>query len=354
MSLNPEMLVLCREAAGLTQAALSNAVGVTQGRISKMESGLLGVPPDLVDGLASALDVHPGALFRPMPVRALPMTYHKKLASTGKRTLRQIHAQINIRRFEILDLLRSVPVEWDCLLPSIDVDEYGSPEDVAMAVRECLGLPFGPVANVMTTLEDAGVVLVPWLFGTREIRAISLRGANEEPHFVFYNQDLPADYLRFVLLHEAAHLVMHRIPHPGMEREADAFAGAFLLPREAISHRFPARITLEALFRMKPYWRVEAGALLMRSAQLGRVSGRRATQLWKQYAGSGYKGGGREPAPIPAEEPSLVNELVGAHREHLGYSIEELCELTKVSSRRGVELYGDGPPETPPGLRLVR
>ena len=43
---NPQMLVVAREAAGLTQSELAEAIGVTQSKISKLEDGLL---PNLSD-----------------------------------------------------------------------------------------------------------------------------------------------------------------------------------------------------------------------------------------------------------------------------------------------------------------
>ncbi|MBK7012326.1 MAG: ImmA/IrrE family metallo-endopeptidase [Xanthomonadales bacterium] len=44
---------------------------------------------------------------------------------------------------------------------------------------------------------------------------------------IFINKDVPGDRWRFTLAHELAHLVMHDIPKPDMEDEADEFASEF-------------------------------------------------------------------------------------------------------------------------------
>ena len=40
-NINPEMLVLARESRGVMQSELARMLSVTQGKVSKLESGLL-------------------------------------------------------------------------------------------------------------------------------------------------------------------------------------------------------------------------------------------------------------------------------------------------------------------------
>lgn len=57
MILNGPALVAIRERTGLTQLALAQASGVSQGRLSELEAGTLNVRPGTVRKLADALQV---------------------------------------------------------------------------------------------------------------------------------------------------------------------------------------------------------------------------------------------------------------------------------------------------------
>uniref|UniRef100_UPI000A5CA4A8 ImmA/IrrE family metallo-endopeptidase n=1 Tax=Vibrio campbellii TaxID=680 RepID=UPI000A5CA4A8 len=57
------------------------------------------------------------------------------------------------------------------------------------------------------------------------------------PVLFFVNVNAPADRLRHTLAHELGHMVLHTITFADddeMEQEADAFAGAFLVPADEI------------------------------------------------------------------------------------------------------------------------
>lgn len=63
--LNGPALQAIRERTGLTQTDLAKQTGVSQGRISELESGLLNVRPGTVKALAEALAVPITALIAP-------------------------------------------------------------------------------------------------------------------------------------------------------------------------------------------------------------------------------------------------------------------------------------------------
>ncbi len=69
---NREMLSLAREAQALTQGALAKAVGTTQGRISKVETGLLDPTPDLLEKLADVLRVPVSFFYKQGTLRGIP------------------------------------------------------------------------------------------------------------------------------------------------------------------------------------------------------------------------------------------------------------------------------------------
>lgn len=69
MQINGPALTAIRERSGLSQLALAKSAGITQGRISELESGSGGVRPDTVKKLAEALAV-PAVAFLAVPTEA--------------------------------------------------------------------------------------------------------------------------------------------------------------------------------------------------------------------------------------------------------------------------------------------
>jgi Zn-dependent peptidase ImmA (M78 family) len=92
---------------------------------------------------------------------------------------------------------------------------------------------------------------------------------------VLANDKLDAARSRFDAAHELGHLVMHHDAEPGrqvVERQAQRFAAAFLMPAEAIGREFPSRMSWPVFLGLKLRWRVSLQALLYRARGLGALS----------------------------------------------------------------------------------
>ena len=359
---NREMLTVAREAQTLTQGDLAKAVGTTQGRISKVEAGLLAPTPELLAKLANALRVPVAFFYKQQDLRGIPESYHRKRMSLGVTVLRRITAEVNIRMWQVEELLKAAEFQARFEMPALDLDDYGgSPAAVARAIRSFWQMPPGPVRNLAKTIENAGGLLVPMQFGVREIDGISMRPSGLPP-LVFYNAAAPGDRTRFTLAHELGHMVMHAHlpPYPKMEEEANLFAAEFLMPERDIAPSFVQRVSRETLAALKPVWRVAMSALLQRAYQLKAINYNRYTRLWQEMSKLGYKT--REPVELdfPQEQPVVLNNLLKVHVGHFGYTVEQLGEIldalpevleeTLLPERSRLQLVADA--ATP--LRMVR
>lgn len=327
---NPEMLILARESRAMTQAGLAKAADTTQGRISKIENGVLDPPPALVSDFATALEYRESFFYQSEQIYGLPQSYTRRKQSLGSATQRRIFAEINIKRIQVMRLLKAAQIEERHPLPQLAVEDYhGSAAEVAQAVRASWLLPPGPVRNLTRSLEAAGVLVIPAEFGTREIDAVGQRISGLPP-MIFYNPGVPADRLRFTLAHELGHLVMHRVPHPLMEDEANEFAAEFLMPLREIRPQIPSRLTLADLASLKPVWRVAMSALLVRGRDIGKISDGQYRYLWSQMSRNGWRL--REPAELdfPAEHPTILRDLIALHLNTLRYNTEELSEVLHI------------------------
>lgn len=323
--LNPEMVRLAREAAGLTQGELADLVGVTQGKISKVEAGLLSLSDADLSAISRALGRPP--VFFTWTDRVLGFAshelFHRKRKTTTAKSLTAIHAEMNIRRMQLARLLRSVEING-LGFPQIDPDEYGGDvEQVARVVRGGWQMPPGPIRNVTQMIEDAGGVIIPHDFQTQSVDAVS-QWMPGLPPLIFANSDAPADRLRWTYCHEIGHLIMHTFPGVDAEREADRFAAELLMPADEIRSQLYGA-TIERLVAMKPYWRVSIQALLYRAQELEAVSPRQARRMWAHLSKLGYRR--NEPVILSPEPPQLYRDLFTVHREQLSYGSRELEEL---------------------------
>ncbi len=139
------MLVLARESRGLTQSEVARLLGVSQGYVSKTESGLLEPTDDALSKLAGLLD-YPEPFFRladPVYGPGVTEFWHRKRQAATAKQMRRVYAEINKRIIHIGRLLRSA--ELPETFQRFDVDEFDGPSDVARAVRNAWNLPQGPV-----------------------------------------------------------------------------------------------------------------------------------------------------------------------------------------------------------------
>lgn len=351
---NNRMITIARESRELTQAALARALGVTQGTLSKIEGGLASCPADLLQKLATVLD-YPQSFFRyNKPIHGIGtgahhLLYRKRMLPA--KTLKRIEAQINLKRIHLEELLASTEMESDLDVPRLDPSEYeGGAAQVAQTVRMYWNLPSGPIDNMTELVERAGIIVIEHDFGTDRVDATSLK-IDGLPAMMFVSPNVPGDRLRFTLAHELGHLVMHTVPHPAVETEADRFAAEFLMPAADIGHQL-VRLDLAKAARLKPYWKVSLAALVYRAHELGRITDNQYRYLFYQLSAAGLRK--EEPAElaIPKESPTTHAALIDYFRSNLGYSVKELMDLFRLNSQDFTRQYMPAPsPAT--HLRLI-
>lgn len=352
---NPEMITLARESREITQSNLATIISVSQGKLSKIESGVLGVSDEMLHRLSDTLN-YPSQFFSqvdPIYGPGIGELYHRKRQSTSKKLMQRLYAQINIRRIHVDRLLRGAEIA-ECKIHSHDIDEYeGRADEIARIVRAEWLLPRGPIDNVTEAIEEAGGIVLRCDFGTRLLDGVS-RWVPGLPPLFFINKDLPPDRWRFTLCHELGHLVMHRGPNPDMEMQANRFAAELLMPKDQIRPML-TDISLPRLADLKRHWKVSMSALLKRSEDLGRITLRQARYLWMQMASAGYKASEPVELDVPAEKPTTLRELLDIHLQELNYSVSELCYLLALNENEFQSLYLQASPSPQrPGLSIVR
>jgi Zn-dependent peptidase ImmA (M78 family)/transcriptional regulator with XRE-family HTH domain len=352
--INASLLTLARESRELLQSDLSGLAGIPQTYISRFEGGITQPSEDQATAIAKALH-YPVELFyqddRIFGFNA-SVFFHRKRADMPAKTLRRIHAVLNLTRMRVDRLMLAAAMSPQAELIRISVEDGLDPEDIARRVRALLHLPLGPIVNLTAALEDAGIVIVTERFGSSRTDAVS-EWIPGHPPLILMNVDdsVGGDRYRWTLAHELGHLVMHKLPSETMEDEANRFAAEFLLPAAEVRHQL-RNVRLANLALLKGIWKVSMAALLERAKQLGTISPSQHRYMRINFGKLHYNT--REPAELDVaiEKPTLLTSLVNAHIKDLGFGREELARLLNLLPDECAELYA--PEFSRSGLRILK
>ncbi len=349
---NSNLVGLARRARRFSQQDLANATAIAQGTISKIEKGMIVPSEELLEKISVALNFPACFFVRSKSLRPTPVSYHRKKSKLTVGDWESVLAKSEIYRFAIEEMLASVEITSSKLPPPfIDPDQYGGRmEEIAMNLRQQWMIPRGPIDDLTKIIEDAGVIIVPFDFGTDLIDGFCQHAVDSFPPMIFLNSRFKEkDRIRFSLAHELGHLIMHRMPCEEQEMQANSFASAFLMPAQDILPSLYG-MSLEKIMTLKLYWKTSMQALIRRARDLGRISERG----YKYYCIEMNKRGWRskEPIEIPGviENPITFKQLLKAHIIDLSYSMDELSNMFGLYPDEINDMF----PLDRPRLRIVK
>jgi Zn-dependent peptidase ImmA (M78 family)/transcriptional regulator with XRE-family HTH domain len=324
---NPEMIVLARDLLAMSQLELAKALGVTQGTISRYESGLVDVPNEHLRGIANILR-RPESFFRwQEQLYSASCLYHRRNRRISMKELRTIHAKVNLLRIQASRLLKQAKIRSRYVFHRLEALKYGGPVGCARKLRQLWQLPSGPIRSVVRLIERAGGMVFRCPFGITRVDGISQWPLDcpDMPPIFFVHEDIPGDRERLTLTHEVGHIVMHHAPTNGdPEDEANSFAAEFLMPADEIGIEL-VNLTLPKAAALKSFWKVSMQAIIVHALQLEKITERQYTNLFAQLSARGYRK--CEPVPLQPEEPEMFRDLLEFHQKSLGRSQQQLSEF---------------------------
>lgn len=348
MAINPAMLILGRESRGWTQKDLARVLGGVQATVSRYELGLLPVLEEHHDTAARALRYDREFFEQPDLLVGLGGDFlYRKRARLSAKAQRRIEAEANIRKMQVVRLLRGASVHERFPFPAIPLNEVaGRPEEAARELRRAFRIPRGPVRDITRVLENAGAIIFTVNFGTDLVDGTNIRLPGIPP-LLFLNANVSGERHRFNLAHELGHVVMHFATSIGdAEVEANKFANEFLMPKAEIRSDLQ-NVDLEAALRLKHYWGVSMAAIIHRAHQLNVIPTSRYRRLFTQLGAGGMRV--REPQPLPFEKAETFEKLIEIHRTELGFSDEDMQKLMFTDKLGEIPV-----PENRPKMRLVQ
>jgi Zn-dependent peptidase ImmA (M78 family)/transcriptional regulator with XRE-family HTH domain len=309
----PESLTLARELRGYTKAELAEMIGKTSGAISQFEHGI--IRPDVITlkSLSMSLGVPANFFARSLNSNPIPIEncHFRSLRATSQKSRRQILANAKLLRnlIEILDEYVLFPPEKI----SNTAKKISGQEDIeryANEVRKAWGLGIGPIPNLMPLLEDKGIIISFIDQDNIQVDAFSFWEGGR-PYIYLVPTKNSGSRTRFDCAHELGHLLMHADNIPGdkvLEAQADRFAGAFLLPREAFLKECPRRLNWDHFYELKKRWKVSVAALVRRAFDLECISEATYRRAFMQLNQNGQRF--NELYETPQEKPTLIEQAI--------------------------------------------
>ena len=368
VAINPRMVTFARESRQMTQKMLAEASNTSQSSISRAEAGIDRPSAAAIEAWADVLCYEPG-FFEQRDSTVLPRTpLFRKRAALKKIATDAISATLHIRCHQVDMLAKSVDDVPEDDVPKINLDsEGGTVADAARWVRAKWRVPVGPIADMARLVEDHGIVVARLNAVADAFLGVSISDVSRHP-IILVSDDAPGCRDRWTLAHELGHIVLHHHRDnyndnvEELEHEANAFASEFLMPANEIKHQFGPRLDLVELGQLKRHWRTSMQALIMRAAQLRRISESQEDRLWRLLSAKGYRR--QEPVDVGIDKVEILDEMVRVHLEDLGFSLRELAKVLWLREEefRRVFLRGrtsvpseisGAPSESRPRLRLV-
>jgi Zn-dependent peptidase ImmA (M78 family)/transcriptional regulator with XRE-family HTH domain len=321
-------LRIARLLHGRTQADLAKQLMVSPAFLCQLEAGTKQPGGQLLEALASALEVDPSFF-----TRAVGDEFRDEECFFRRRrtTAMYLRAQALAHGTFLSEFVSAL--EERVALPRYDVPHI--PEEMGLRIEEIaeqcrtrwnLGLD-APITNMTRVLENAGVVVADFE-SSKKIDAFSRVGARR---IVVRNTESQArSRLRFDLAHECGHLVMHvglDASNVELEGSADAFASAFLLPRRAFVPEFPRSPSpnWDALRAVKRRWGVSLAAIVRRARDLKLVDGLYYQRAYKQLSAKRWNVVEPDEVYVPSEEPEIIPRALAVIDKHMGLTPADLA-----------------------------
>lgn len=278
-----------REACGMTGEELGTLLGLSRSQISKIEHGTRRLDVSEIAAVADALEVslaellgvpRSNSLALAARVMATPDTDETLPSRRRMRQMLEVEASLA----SATGLRASRPTSsGQNVLAAIRQEEIPSGrapwrvgEDLANLVRQGLGLGRAPIADVAELAEQHfGLDVLAWPTG----KAVSgLCAHGEGIAMMLVSSAFPRGHQRFTAAHELAH---HLLRDPReivvdsdlydatspMEKRANAFAAALLMPAEGLHDVVAGRLVDETvLAELMRHFGVSFSALLYRLA----------------------------------------------------------------------------------------
>jgi Zn-dependent peptidase ImmA (M78 family)/DNA-binding XRE family transcriptional regulator len=345
-----DRLTLARNLRGLRKVDLAEEIGLTPAAVSQYERGSARPSRQTLARIALALRLPPEFFQYGRPsLRCSEEQFHfRSLRDTTKLQRQQMLAFTQLLAEFVQGLSDWVELPAVTLSSDVASEATSTPlsfaqiERLADQARSSWGLGTGPIDHMVVLLESKGCVVSRLELGTLQVDAYS-GWAGGRPIVILASDKADAARSRFDAAHELGHLLMHHDVEPGSaaaEREAQYFAGAFLMPRASFRKELPGALDWRLYVDLKRRWGVSIAAQLKRAENLGILGGNAYRRAMRHLSAVGWRT--REPGDLVSpEQPTVLPRAFAIVLQEFG-DAERVGRLVGVSGTELTRFIPDG------------
>ena len=339
---NGNRLKSARQYRELTVEELAQKINVSKQTISQYETGKIeNVPFDKILSISNVLNF-PYKYFAQENRLKLQTgaTYFRSLMKTSKkyRLAQEIKMEHIAAIYSFLNEYVTFP---ELNLPDLS-EETLSPTEVAKVLREYWKLGDKPIENLMSTVEQNGIVTT-FATDTDDIDAFSqyvdVNGTDVYLIALSSNKE-SASRINFDIAHELGHILLHEWSEDEevltreefKAKEKNEFAAAFLMPETS----FAADVELDPqnldyYKQIKRKWKVSIAAMLYRSCDLGIITQGQYQYMMRIMQNKGWRKSEPLDNTMKAAKPALFSDAVDLLLDNKVFTqkefVDELSEM---------------------------
>lgn len=315
---NGAKLKEAREARGITMTGLSDLLGISRQSVSQYEKGEQSPKMEVLEKISTALNLPKHFFLAPSDEEDTGVIFYRSLSKTIQIERRSTEQKLKWFR-EVIYYLQNFFEFLYVNLPSPDIEKdvknitNEEIERIAQETRKHLNIGNGAISNLSTLVENNGIILNRGKFNSNTIDAFSVWGKNTVPIIVENSEKDCAVRSRFDIAHELGHLILHNKLNEKefinnlklIEKQADYFAGAFMLPANSFTKDFYYP-SLDVFASLKEKWKMSIASMIVRSTDLNILNETQTQRMWINYSRKGWRG--KEPLDdiIEPEEPQFI------------------------------------------------
>lgn len=340
--LQPERLKQARLARGYTRTDLAGLLQVSRQAVHQYENGVCAPSIATLSAYQMCLGFPRNFFFKPLLTGQNNVVHFRKLESAKEKKQGKLNSRIYWMR-DVVDYMSGyldLPEPFFPKYNQRETYEDEELEEIADGVRKSWGLGLGPISNVCLLLENNGFIISKLGFGEKDMDACSTLSNDQgiaRPFICLTTKgETAACRSRFDLAHELGHMVLHswaddeyvavKDHHKRMEKEANYFAGAFLLPLDSFLKEVHYVSSLKFYTTLKERWKVSIAAMIYRCKNLHILSDYQYQNLQTEI--SRLRMRQREPLDdvILHEEPTTLKQAVKLLIDEVGLRADTIAD----------------------------
>lgn len=338
----PARVKEAREARGYTLEGFAEALGVTKSAVAQYELGQISPSGDAMSQIVTLTEQPPSFFTTPITVSEDGMPFWRSLKRMESHHRRRIRRRLTWAR-EIVEYLNRFIDLPTPNIPTFDFDheiaDDADIEGVADALRDEWGLGRGPIEDLVGILEVNGVTVIEESVGCQDMDAVSW-WVDGRPVILLAAEDRLGPRKNFNLAHELGHLVLHSLVEldaknlDRVEKQANRFASAFLMPQESFGSEVIGT-SLNYLLSLKLRWNVAVAAIGYRAKDLGILSKSQYGYLLRQMNARGIRKKEPYDEEITTSKPQLIGHAVKMLIDH---GVQSKSQITSALAKNPKDL----------------